>query len=275
MTITNGKAIQSGGAIFNSGTLTIVDSAIENNQAVGIDGDDGISGRDAVGFSGIQREGGDGGRGRDGFDKARGGAIYNDGTITITNTSIGNNQVKGGSGGRGGSGGQGQRFYLGSPVNYVGGRGGDGGNGGNGGEALGGGIFNSGQATLNNVVVGNHSITAGSGGVAGYAGSGGENYSGGFTNHGRPGNAGRSGLAFGEFIYNSGAILSNQALNGIFNGGSVEVGDNWPVNLAVSSSSVTEDGTINLVYTFSRKGGLSTPLRRPWKTQAICAKIPV
>ncbi|OCY12705.1 MAG: endo-1,3-1,4-beta-glycanase ExsH [Microcystis aeruginosa CACIAM 03] len=56
-------------------------------------------------------------------------------------------------------------------------------------------------------------------------------------------------------------MLSNQTLNGIFNeGGSVEVGNNWAVTLAVSPSSVTEDGVTNLVYTFSRRGGLSTPL---------------
>ncbi|MFM6919313.1 MAG: cadherin repeat domain-containing protein, partial [Dolichospermum sp.] len=105
VTITNGKA-DFGGAIYNSGNLSISDSKIENNQALGMNGVNGAAGSDGYPDWGNPGPGGTGGSGSSGGD-AGGGAIYNGGIITIINTAISNNQAIGGRGGNGGSGGSG------------------------------------------------------------------------------------------------------------------------------------------------------------------------
>ena len=53
-------------------------------------------------------------------------------------------------------------------------------------------------------------------------------------------------------------ITDNQGLGTITN----DDGDNTSVTLAVSPSSVTEDGTANLVYTFTRTGSTTSRLNR-------------
>ncbi|MFM6603642.1 MAG: beta strand repeat-containing protein, partial [Microcystis panniformis] len=260
VTITNGKA-DFGGAIYNSGNLSISDSKIENNQALGMNGVNGAAGSDGYPSGGNPRAGGTGGDGWGGGD-AGGGAIYNGGIITIINTAISNNQAIGGRGGNGGSGGSGSWAGLSGPP-FIGGRGGDGGYGGDGGDAWGGGLFNAGQATLTNITVGSHSITAGTGGSAGSGGSGGRNATTGYASSGSPGIAGTSGSAWGSFIYNlnSGSISSNGTLNGVFNAGGSVVANGWAVvTVAVAPVSVSEDGSSNLVYTFTRTGSTTNTL---------------
>ena len=260
VTITNGKA-SLGGAIANAGTLTIRDSAITNNQSRGIDGVNGAAGSNGLPSGGNPRPGGIGGNGGSGGD-ASGGAIYNSGIITMTNTAISNNQAIGGRGGNGGRGGSGSWAGL-SGLPFIGGRGGNGGFGGNGGNSWGGGLFNAGQATLTNVTVGSHSLTAGTGGSAGSGGSGGRNASGSYAISGSSGIAGAGGSAWGRFIYNlnSGSISSNGTLNGVFNAGGSVVANDWAVvTVAVAPASVSEDGSSNLVYTFTRTGSTTHPL---------------
>ncbi|MFM6443821.1 MAG: cadherin domain-containing protein, partial [Dolichospermum sp.] len=261
VTITNGKA-DFGGAIYNSGNLSISDSKIENNQALGMNGVNGAAGSDGYPDWGNPGPGGTGGSGSSGGD-AGGGAIYNGGIITIINTAISNNQAIGGRGGNGGSGGSGSSpAFFGAP--FIGGRGGDGGNGGNGGDAWGGGLFNAGQATLTNITVGSHSVTAGTGGSAGSGGSGQWSQSGtSYSGNGSPGIAGVGGDAWGRFIYNvnSGSISSNGTLNGVFNAGGSVVANDWAVvTVAAAPVSVTEDGSSNLVYTFTRTGSTTNTL---------------
>ncbi len=149
----------------------------------GVAGPAGAGGEGAIGGDGAS--GGDGGKAGDGGDggEAQGGAIYNEGSLAVTDTEFNEDLAYGGSGGLGGFGGSGgyggenQQFSLvggfgdggsGGTGNYSGGRasggpggngavggnggeaadGSDGGGGGDGGDGRGGAIYNAGSATL-------------------------------------------------------------------------------------------------------------------------------
>ena len=260
VTLTGGKAAQ-GGAIANNGSLTIRDSVIHTNQAQGLDGVNGPAGSNGIPNNGNPIAGGPGGSGSSG-SSASGGAISNTGSLALVNTTIRDNQAIGGRGGSGGSGGSGSWAGL-SGAPFIGGRGGNGGNGGNGGTALGGGVYNTGQLTLTNVNVGSHGVTAGTAGSAGSSGPGGRNATTGYASSGSPGNAGAAGSAWGPFIYNlnSGSISSNTALQGIFNADGSVIAPDWAIiSVAASPSNVAEDGSTNLIYTFTRTGSSIKPL---------------
>jgi hypothetical protein len=260
VTLTGGKAAQ-GGAIANNGTLTIRDSVIHTNQAQGLDGVNGPAGSNGIANDGNPRAGGPGGSGSSGT-AASGGAISNTGSLALVNTTIRDNQAIGGRGGSGGSGGSGSWAGL-SGAPFIGGRGGNGGNGGNGGTALGGGIYNTGQLTLTDISVGSHGVTAGTAGSAGSSGPGGRNATTGYASSGSPGNAGAGGSAWGPFIYNlnSGSISSNTALQGIYNAGGSVIAPDWTIiSVAATPSNVAEDGSTNLIYTFTRTGSSIKPL---------------
>jgi hypothetical protein len=198
-----------GGAIHNEGTLTIEGCTFAGNNAAGGTGgrggfgangggggsggngggslsnaptgtNGGNGGKGGGGGSGQPgREGGNGGDGGGGF----GGAIYNTGTLTVSDTTFRNNFATGRNGGfgrSGGGGGGGGDGALGGiegandDPTKTGGMGGNGGNGkkggdggsnGNGGNAIGGAIFSTTQPTLTDVVFQQNACTAGSGGV--------------------------------------------------------------------------------------------------------------
>ncbi len=137
-----------GGAIYNnaSGTITITSSEILNNKA----GIGGAGGRGSVGGVGAGYSGGTGGEG---------GGIHNEGSMTITGTTIAGN-----AGGKGGSGGSSTT----SP-----------GTGGYGG--FGGGIFNNGNLTVVNSTVSSNASGAGGSGGGGdsVGGNGGDGSAGG------------------------------------------------------------------------------------------------
>ena len=87
LTLTNGNATSSGGAIFNAGDLKIVNSTISGNR---VEGSDSVYNYyynyyDNFGF-GYYTDAGDG----------SGGGIYNSGELTITNSIIRDNTVYGG-----------------------------------------------------------------------------------------------------------------------------------------------------------------------------------
>lgn len=105
-----GESAGDGGAIYNSGALSIVDCAIFRNTC-------GSGGNGTDGFNAVGGDGGDGGNG---------GGIYTAGTMVIERCKIQNNSC--GSGGNGGNG-------TGFPQGGTGGKGGSGG-----------GIFNAGLA---------------------------------------------------------------------------------------------------------------------------------
>ncbi|MBS9386617.1 MAG: cadherin-like domain-containing protein [Dolichospermum sp. BR01] len=154
-----------GGALANNGTLTILDSDFINNQSVGAKGANGANG--ANGKNGFFDEyynsyndyyfttiigtaGGNGGNGENGGD-GKGGAIYNSGTLTISNSLINNNKVTGSQGGTGGTGGlggvtrilfQGRFYYNESRPNGI--RGSNGSNG----NAYAGAIYNENTGSI-------------------------------------------------------------------------------------------------------------------------------
>ena len=117
-----------GGAISNSGLLTLSNCTLNSNFAFGGRGGDGSS---AIGGN---VHGGSGGA-------AQGGAIFNDttGTLTITNCTIVANDATGGAGGNG-------------PI------------GGNGGNATGG-VVNTGAMTVTSVTLSGNGGTGGPGGT--------------------------------------------------------------------------------------------------------------
>lgn len=134
--VQNNRAAWSGGGIHSTGALTIDSSILRNNQAIGMDGAAASSGREgpsdatdgssAVGggltvadgtavlsgvtVSGNLAQGGKGGNGLSGPNKApsgsggngSGGGLYAaGGTVTINNSSISSNSALGGAAGKG------------------------------------------------------------------------------------------------------------------------------------------------------------------------------
>jgi len=146
-TIGNGYASGSsaqGAAILNAGTLTLSNMKVQNNQAQGDAGTNGIQGFDFP-------NGGVGG-------VAQGGAIYNSSTLTINSSSVfSGNKAIGGVGGAGAAGSQ----TLPAPN----------GTGGLGGTAQGGAIYNTSTATvnINTATFNTNNATGGQGGVPGTA----------------------------------------------------------------------------------------------------------
>ena len=191
-----------GGAIHNSGTVTLDLCTLTGNSANGATagqwpfyegfiGSEGSGGAifnegtltaDRTTLSGNTATGGSGGGGgansstMNGYPggngaAANGGAICNLGSLWITRSTLASNVVTGGSGGAGGSG----VFYVDI--------GGNGGAGGYGSSGLGGALFSSGSARLVNCTI---AFNTGSGG-------GGGNGGGGAGYRGVPGNGGAGG----------------------------------------------------------------------------------
>jgi hypothetical protein len=170
-----------GGAIYNDGTLTINQAAFTDSRAdaasrapggnggVGAYGGDAGRG-DSGGAAGSGAPALPGGLGGNGGD-ARGGAIFNDGTMTVARTSFAGGRALSGGGGSGGEGG---RAVLAN---------GDGGPGGNGGTAEYASIA-SGTAVTGCATFSTGTVTAGGAGVGGY---------GGYTGGAPQGNRGASG----------------------------------------------------------------------------------
>lgn len=235
---TSGLASQ-GGAIFNGlGTLTLVDTTISSNQAIGGNGGSGGTGATNIGASGgiakpgKDATGGIGGNGGNG-GSAAGGAIFNSvgGVVNISGGTIIGNQALGGRGGNGGLGGNGTGGNGGLadgtfPGAAGGGTGGTGGVAGNGGGALGGAIFNAGTLTFSdntttftsNVANGGFGGNGGTGGnaVGGNAGQSLDDHflsgTGGKGFGGFGGKGGNGGGAFGGAIDNNGTLNSTASV---------------------------------------------------------------
>ena len=185
--ITNG-----GGAIYNLGNLVINNCIFTNDVAQGINGTNGANG--------INVTSGTAGSGTVGTAGAiiSGGAIYNQGTLTINSTIFNFNAALGGNGGSGGNGGN---ATTGIP--------GAGANGGIGGIAQGGAIFsvnttNVSMAITNCTFYDNQTV----GGLGGNGGNGGvANTSAGANG---VGGAGTNGYGGALYIYRN-AIVWNSA----------------------------------------------------------------
>jgi hypothetical protein len=213
-----------GGGIDNESgaTLAIVDSTISDNLT-GEGGEGGNGGRGQVPAIGAVPNGGDGGIGGEG---GNGGGIFNEGTLTITGSTISGNAT--GRGGVGGFGGEGS----GPSSEFSGGRGGTGARGGNsslqfaGGDTGvyiefggGGGIDNLGTLTMSDSTIsGNHT---GAGGLGGAAGMGGAKPMGssGREDAGHAGPGGGAGLG-GGLLSNEGgtSTLTDVTVSGNFTG---------------------------------------------------------
>jgi hypothetical protein len=114
-----------GGAVFNSGTLTIDRSTFNRNTALSGGGGNGGAGGSITNSA----QGGSGGSGAD-AGQAAGAAIYHaEGDLIISLATFSLNFTRGGAGGMGG------------PWGLGGGGAGPGGNGGNGGSSLGGAVY--------------------------------------------------------------------------------------------------------------------------------------
>jgi uncharacterized repeat protein (TIGR01451 family) len=223
-----GAAAQ-GGAIYSSGTLTLSNVTVQNNQAVGSKGNNGANasvGAINTGFAGAHsaRSGSDG-------SAAYGGGLYvAGGTVSLSFTRFNNNVAKGGTGGSGGTatlfhegtGGHGGRggtasggglYVAAGSVTVqgggyqdneaIGGKGGIGGenafllhpagDGGDGGSAAGGGLYEGGgQLTLSNIVFKDNEAIGGQGATS-------------FIGRNQGGEGGKGGNALGGGLYLSGS----------------------------------------------------------------------
>jgi hypothetical protein len=94
-----------GGGIYNLGKLYLLNSTFASNSVVAGNGGGGGSGGNAMTNS-YNHKGGDGGDGAAG-GVGYGGAVYNAGTLLVSNCSFLENTVAGGSGGSGGTNGYG------------------------------------------------------------------------------------------------------------------------------------------------------------------------
>ncbi|HXB65797.1 MAG TPA: hypothetical protein VNV42_13085 [Solirubrobacteraceae bacterium] len=193
----NGGEAQ-GGAVYNTGTLTVQRTSFDDDQVEGGDGGAGGAGGSGGngGNGGFGNEGGEGNAGGIGEpggaagsgSNGQGGAIYNaGGTLSIEGSSFEEDDAQGGESGPGGQGGGGGKGGSGglsfgysvcehedviakeSPSNADGGRGGTGaagGKAGNGGSGEGGAIYSTATVTLigTNTVYRN-GVTAGLGGT--------------------------------------------------------------------------------------------------------------
>lgn len=266
LTIVNGQAVGRGGGIYNDGGIvTVTDCTFSNNQTIGntsystgaggalcnsspafsspatliVNNCTFVNNR-AVGATGTTpgtpgQVGGNGGSGE-------GGAIWNNGYLAITNTTLYNNQAIGGAGGRGGQGFDGYTYqyqcgsYCCDPgpfgcnqhcAIYCTGTvyGGPGGNGGNGGDGYGGDIYDASDATIVNATFASGLATGGPGGLAG--GNGTYNISG-------SGSPGANGSGAGGNIYEEtgwplfkNTIVANSTAGGNFAGnGITDAGSN-------------------------------------------------
>jgi len=181
-----------GGALFNSGTLTVSGSTFANNHAVGGAGGTGGSGHDNN-----VTPGGTGGAGGDGGG-ASGGAISNIGKLVVTGSTFSTNSVLGGAGGTGGNGGNGSGAGIG-------------GNAGKGGDTTGGALNNSGMMTvINSTFVGNTTI----GGAGGNGGNPGMGTSGSTAGYGASGGMGQGGAISGMLALTNSTITANSAVGG-------------------------------------------------------------
>ena len=218
-----------GGAIYNLGTLSLLNCSLMTNSASGGNGGNGGNGGDgATGFSTYHGgNGGNGGRGA----SAYGGAIYSPGKLFLNACIVAGNSVVGGNGGSGGNGGNsytasftgsggtggagsGAGIWSGTNLTAVSctfydnvARGGDGANGSsatsvgeagrNGAVGSGGGVFSQGVAAVTNCTFFANTVTGGNGGPGGA----------GINSLGKGGDAGNGGNGSGGGFYGLGTVF--------------------------------------------------------------------
>jgi hypothetical protein len=144
-----------GGAIYNQGTLALVNCTLTNNSATGGAGGNGGNGGQGTGTFQVGGNGGDGGDGGLGF----GGAVYNLGDLSVINCTFAGNTATGGAGGTGGTAAGGTTAGLS-------------GNGGAGGVGAGGAVFNVRNLSIQGSTFTSNSSRGGASANAGMNGNG-------------------------------------------------------------------------------------------------------
>ncbi len=144
-----------GGAIYNLGSLALVNCTLTNNSATGGAGGAGGSGGAGSGTFAVGGNGGNGASGGSGV----GGAVYNLGDLTLINCTFAGNSAVGGDGAAGGTGGAGS--YPGMA-----------GTGGAGNNGSGGAVFNGANLTLLTSTFSANSARGGKSASAGMHGNG-------------------------------------------------------------------------------------------------------
>ena len=236
-----------GGGIYNAatGTLTLIETTLSSNQALGGNGGNGgAGGVGGIGGLGVAIPGGNGGPGGAGGNGGvggigQGGGLYNAGVSTLIDSALSNNTAGGGAGGSGGVGGMGGAGGDSPGGTGFGGNGGIGGlsgDGGVGGGGNGGSIVDAGTLMLIGSTLSTNETRGGNGG---FGGSGSRGGSGGFSStlpgNGGPGSdggrGGSGGLGLGGALHEEGALAAtNDTLAGNNssggNGGSGGAGGN-------------------------------------------------
>jgi hypothetical protein len=201
-TLENGLGTN-GGAIFvaTDGTLTVANCIFLGNTARGVDGESVDTNAFGGGTPNTGKNGARGGSAMAGF----GGAIFNEGALTVLNCNFFTNSA---AGGNGSDGGDGQDAGI---------RGGNGGPGGNGANGRGGGIYNLGTLTCVNSTFQGNQAEGGNGGAGGAGG-------GGFIS-GTTAKGGAAGDAAGGGLYTTNADVLNLILNCTFANNTIQGGN--------------------------------------------------
>ncbi|MBD2557075.1 Ig-like domain-containing protein [Aphanizomenon flos-aquae] len=216
-----------------------------------------------------------------------GGALANNGTLTILDSDFVNNQsigAKGANGANGANGKNGQSVVAETFTFFTDATAGENGkNGEKGGDGKGGGIYNSGTLTISNSLIENNKVTGGQGGIGGNGGQGGVmkyNYYYQTWNEYEPnginGSKGSNGNAYAGAIYNenTGSILINggQFVNNLatpITGGTADNGDvngiyNNGGTVTINSTVIESAGNTKLVKDTANKYfaqlGTNTPI---------------
>jgi hypothetical protein len=184
---TAGQSARGGGMLISRGSVVVaVGVTFSHNRVIGGTGGNGGSGGHGGGGApgapgGNSGHGGAGGTAKPGANggTARGGAVFNAGSLAVVggrftaNTAIGGSGGDGGNGGFGGTGGSvGCKHPCGGSAG-AGGAGATGGSGGNGAQAAGAGIFSTGTLSLRQVAFDTETATGGEAGSGGFGGNGG------------------------------------------------------------------------------------------------------
>jgi hypothetical protein len=189
------EGLASGGALLNSGTLTVTNSTFSNNTAGG------------------------------GLGGGSGGAIFNDGTLTITNSAFASNRVGGFGGGSGGAiANNGSLTVTNSTFS---------GNGASGeSSAAGGAISNVGTLTVASTTFSANSVTGRLGGAGGGISNGGTLTVTNSTFSGNVAGSGHPGASRGGGIATSGMV---SIANSTFSGNSAAVGGGLSQNVGTTT----------------------------------------
>jgi hypothetical protein len=151
-----------GGAVYNLGMLSVLNCIFTSNSVTGGDGGNGGNGGDGTGTLATGGNGGNGGAG----GTALGGAIFNSGSLLLSNCTVAGNSIAGGDGGSGGTNGTGNGG-LGYP-----------GSGGAGTSASGAGIYSTLSFTTLNTTFSGNVARGGNSLPAGTSSSNGQGYAG-------------------------------------------------------------------------------------------------